>query len=163
MDITVAVTQLAMARDTSTVRAQGLTDIIAVRQTVEIPIIGLVETGHDGVYIIPSAAHVKTYIETRADVVAVDVALCERGAGEAFADAIAAIYDYFPQLAVMVGCVSLEDAKIVENAGADLIGITPAGYIPDSYAYPRPAIEGSDLHFIEALCLAVKVPAMVEG
>ncbi|EEZ91742.1 putative N-acetylmannosamine-6-phosphate epimerase [Mobiluncus mulieris 28-1] len=162
-DITAAVAQSVVAGGASAVRVQGLADIIAVRQAVEVPIIGLIKAGHDGVYITPSVAHAKACIEAGADIVAVDATLRERGAGETFADAVAAIHDCFPQSAVMADCASLEDAKAAEDAGADLIGTTLAGYTPDSYAYSRPATEGPDLRFIEALCLTVKAPVVVEG
>ncbi|MCU9969846.1 N-acetylmannosamine-6-phosphate 2-epimerase [Mobiluncus mulieris] len=162
-DITAAVAQSVVAGGASAVRVQGLADIIAVRQAVEVPIIGLIKAGHDGVYITPSVAHAKACIEAGADIVAVDATLRERGAGETFADAVAAIHDCFPQAAVMADCASLEDAKAAEDAGADLIGTTLAGYTPDSYAYSRPATEGPDLRFIEALCLAVNAPVVVEG
>ena len=52
-DITAAVAQSVVAGGASAVRVQGLADIIAVRQAVEVPIIGLIKAGHDGVYITP--------------------------------------------------------------------------------------------------------------
>lgn len=162
-DITAAVAQAVVAGGAAAVRVQGVADIIAVRQAVEVPIIGLIKAGHEGVYITPSVAYARNCVIAGSDVVAIDATLRSRGGGETFADAVAALHREFPQVAVMADCASLEDAKAAEQAGADLIGTTMAGYTPEDYPYSRPATDGPDLEFIEAVCDAVQTPVVVEG
>lgn len=162
-DITAAVAQSVVAGGAAGVRVQGIADIIAVRQAVEVPIIGLIKAGHEGVYITPSIAYARNCVNAGADIVAIDATLRERAAGETFADAVEALHQEFPQIAVMADCASVEDAKAAEDSGADLIGTTLAGYTPEDYPYSRPATIGPDLEFIEAVCEAVKAPVVVEG
>lgn len=162
-DITAAVAQSVVAGGAAAVRIQGVADLIAVRQAVEVPIIGLIKFGHEGVYITPSIAHARNCVNAGADIVAIDATLRQRGQGETFADAVTALHEEFPQVAVMADCASLEDAKAAEDAGADLIGTTLAGYTPADYPYSRTSTSGPDLDFIEKLCLGVKRPIVVEG
>lgn len=162
-DITAAIAQSVVAGGASALRVQGIADIIAVRQAVEVPIIGLIKFGHDGVYITPSIAHARNCVNAGADIVAIDATLRERGEAETFADAVAAIHREFPQVAIMADCASVEDAKAAQGAGADLIGTTLAGYTPPDYPYSRPPSEGPDFDFIEQLCSTVKAPIVVEG
>lgn len=161
-DITAAVAQSVVAGGAAAVRVQGVADIVAVRQAVEVPVIGLIKFGHEGVYITPSINHARACALSGADVIAIDATLRERGENETFANAVEAIHAEFPHVAIMADCASLEDAQAAEQAGADLIGTTLAGYTP-GYTYAREVTPGPDFDFIEAVCLAVHAPVVVEG
>lgn len=161
-DITAAVAQSAVAGGAAAIRVQGVADIISCRQAVEVPLIGLIKFGHEGVFITPSISHARACAQAGADVIAIDATLRERGAGETFADAVKAIHEEFPNVAIMADCASLEDARAAEQAGADLIGTTLAGYTP-GYEYAREATSGPDFDFIDAVSQAVSAPVVVEG
>ncbi|WP_307741254.1 putative N-acetylmannosamine-6-phosphate 2-epimerase [uncultured Mobiluncus sp.] len=161
-DITAAVAQSVVAGGAAAVRVQGIADIVACRQAVEVPLIGLIKFGHEGVYITPSIAHARACALNGADVIAIDATLRERGEGETFADAVSAIHEEFPGVAIMADCASVEDAKAAEQAGADFIGTTLSGYTP-GYQYARAATAGPDFDFIAAVCQSVHAPIVVEG
>ena len=78
--------------------------------------------------------------------------------GGTFADACAAIHNEFPGIAVMADCGSLDDALAAEDAGADLVGTTLAGYTPD-----REKTDGPDFELIDAVCERIEAPIVVEG
>ena len=155
--ITAAMCQAVVAGGASAVRVQGVADISAARQAVEVPVIGLIKYGHDGVYITPSVAHARACALAGASIVAID-ATSRLRLGGTFADAVKAIHEEFPGVAVMADCGSLEDAIRAEEAGADLIGTTLAGYTPD-----RPKTTGPDFDLIDAVCERVSAPIIVEG
>lgn len=161
-EITAAMAQAVVAGGAAAVRVQGVTDIAAVRQAVEVPVVGLIKYGHEGVYITPSIAHARACAYAGANVIAIDATLRERGAGESFADALAAIHDEFPGVAIMADCASLADATAADEAGADIIGTTLAGYTP-GYEHARAKTTGPDLDFIREVVAAVSAPVVVEG
>lgn len=156
-EITARMCQAVVAGGAVAVRVQGVTDIAAARQAVEVPIVGLIKYGHDGVYITPSVAHARACALAGASIVAIDATSRPR-LGGTFADACHVIHDEFPGVAVMADCGSLDDALAAEDAGADLIGTTLGGYTPD-----RPKTDGPDFEFIDAVCGAIKKPIVVEG
>ncbi|MDO5728295.1 MAG: N-acetylmannosamine-6-phosphate 2-epimerase [Actinomycetaceae bacterium] len=156
-EVTARMCQAVVAGGAVAVRVQGVTDIAAARQAVEVPIVGLIKYGHDGVYITPSVAHARACALAGASIVAIDATSRPR-LGGTFADACRAIHDEFPGVAVMADCGSLDDALAAEDAGADLIGTTLGGYTPD-----RPKTDGPDFEFIDAVCDAIKKPIVVEG
>lgn len=156
-EVTARMCQAVVAGGAVAVRVQGVVDIAAARQAVEVPVIGLIKYGHEGVYITPSVAHARATALAGANVVAIDATSRER-LGGTFADACAAIHAEFPGVAVMADCGSLDDALRAEDAGADLIGTTLAGYTPD-----REKTDGPDFEFIDAVCAKVSQPIVVEG
>ena len=161
-DITAAMAAAVVAGGAAAVRVQGVADIAATRQAVEAPIVGLIKYGSEGVYITPSIAHARACALAGANIVAIDATLRKRAAGETFADACAAIHEEFPGVAVMADCASVPDAIAAQEAGADIIGTTLAGYTP-GYEHARAKTSGPDLEFIDAVIAAVQAPVVVEG
>ncbi|MBV7363335.1 N-acetylmannosamine-6-phosphate 2-epimerase [Actinomycetaceae bacterium TAE3-ERU4] len=156
-EVTARMCQAVVEGGAVAVRVQGATDIQAARQAVQVPVVGLIKYGHDGVYITPSVAHARACALAGASIVAIDATSRPR-LGGTFADACRAIHEEFPGVAVMADCGSLDDALSAEEAGADLIGTTLAGYTPD-----RPKTDGPDFELIDAVCERIKKPIVVEG
>ncbi|MCI7550912.1 MAG: N-acetylmannosamine-6-phosphate 2-epimerase [Actinomycetaceae bacterium] len=161
-EITAAMAQAVVEGGAAAVRVQGVADIVAVRQATDAPIVGLIKYGHDGVYITPSVAHARACALAGAEIVAIDATLRPRLGGESFADAVRAVHSEFPGVLVMADCASLEDAQAAEQAGADFIGTTLAGYTP-GYEYAREKTSGPDYGFIEQVLGSVTKPVIVEG
>lgn len=161
-DITAAMAQAVVAGGAVAVRVQGVADIVAVRQAISVPVIGLIKHGDHGVYITPSIAHARACALAGADVIAIDATLRERGDGETFADAVGAIHREFPHVAIMADCASVADVCAADQAGADLIGTTLAGYTP-GYVHAREKTAGPDYDFIRTALAATDRPVIVEG
>ena len=56
----------------SAVRAQGLEDIRAVKQAVDVPVIGIWKDGAEGVFITPTLEHCHAVLDAGADILALD-------------------------------------------------------------------------------------------
>ncbi|MCS4485055.1 N-acetylmannosamine-6-phosphate 2-epimerase [Gleimia sp. 6138-11-ORH1] len=156
-EVTARMCQAVVEGGAAAVRVQGVVDITAARQAVTVPVVGLVKYGHSGVYITPSEAHARACALAGASIVAIDATGRERLSGD-FASACKAIHDEFPGVAVMADCGSLEDALRAEEAGADLIGTTLAGYTGE-----RPKTDGPDFELIDQVCARITKPIVVEG
>jgi N-acylglucosamine-6-phosphate 2-epimerase len=141
------------------VRIDTPTHVQAVRQYVEVPIIGLWKQQIPGfdVYITPQFQHAKAIAEAGADLIAIDATLRPRPDGETVASLIAQIHSQL-QKPVMADVDTLESALAAVDAGADLVGTTLYGYTAQTQQYPPP---GFDL--LQQLVKTVTVPVICEG
>ncbi|MEU6128876.1 N-acetylmannosamine-6-phosphate 2-epimerase [Saccharopolyspora sp. NPDC047091] len=138
------------------IRAQGLDDLRSIRESVDVPLIGLWKDGATGVYITPTADHAVAVAGTGADVVAFDGTDRVRPDGRPLAETIAAIH--------AAGRLAMADVSTVDEGvraaelGADVVGSTLSGYTGTG---PKPT--GPDLDLVEELVATLPVPVIAEG
>ena len=137
-------------------RLQGIEDLRAVREHVDVPVVGLWKVGHEGVFITPTVHHAVEVARTGCAVVAVDGTRRPRPDGSSLTDAVAAVHA--EGALGMADCASLEDALAAADAGADLAGTTLSGYTPDTVAG-----DGPDLRLVAALAARLDIPVVAEG
>lgn len=151
------IAQAAVAGGAVAIRAQGLEDITQVRAAVDVPVIGLWKDGDAGVYITPTLDHALAVTDAGAHVVALDATRRPRPDGRTFAQTVAALKQQRTVL-VMADCGSIADALAAEEAGADIIGTTLAGYTGE-----REKTTGPDWEFIDEAITRCHLPVVVEG
>ncbi len=138
------------------IRANGVEDIRAIRQAVDLPLIGLYKDGADGVYITPSSWHAQAVIAAGAQVVAFDATRRPRPNGERVSDILHAIHAQH-RLA-LADVATLEEARAAQADGADFIAPTLNGYTDQTAANATP-----DFELIRAMVAALTVPVIAEG
>lgn len=139
------------------IRAQGLNDIRAIHDSVDLPQIGLWKVGSDGVFITPTLNHALAVVDAGAEMVAIDGTRRERPDGLTLADTIREIHKRSGAL-VMADIGSLDDALAAQDAGADVVGTTLAGYTPE-----REKTEGPDFELLSLCTQRLTVPVFAEG
>lgn len=141
------------------VRAQGLSDVSAVKGRVSVPVVGIWKEGDEGIYITPTLRHARCVSAAGADVVALDGTRRERADGLSLAETIERLKREY-DVVVMADCGSVDDGLFAAEAGADLIGTTLCGYTGE-----RPKADGPDYEVIEALVkkLDGDRPVIAEG
>ncbi|SCL49207.1 N-acylglucosamine-6-phosphate 2-epimerase [Micromonospora citrea] len=139
------------------IRAQGLDDIAAIRDAVDLPVIGLWKDGDDDVFITPTLDHAVAVARAGAHIVALDATARPRPDGRTLAETIAAVHERTGAL-VMADCSTFDEGVAAAEAGADLVGTTLAGYT----AYTVKG-DGPDLDLVARLAAAVDVPVVAEG
>lgn len=140
----------------SAIRANSPVDIRAIKEAVEIPVIGLFKDGDEDVFITPTIEHVLKVIEAGADVVALDATHRPRPNGDTLIDQIAAIHAG-GKLA-LADVSTLEEALSAERAGADFAAPTLSGYTAYS-----PRIDGPDYALLRAMTQTLHIPVIAEG
>lgn len=128
------------------VRLQGLDDIATARAMVDVPIIGLVKEGHEGVYITPSLKLARDCADEGAEIVAIDGTDRPRADGLTLRQTIDGLRESHRHVIVMADCDSIEAARHAAAAGADVLGTTLAGYTD-----ARPRSEGPDLELLQLM------------
>lgn len=139
------------------IRANSPADVAAIRQAVDLPLIGLYKEELPGypVYITPTLRHALAIAQAGADVIALDATLRPRP--EALDGLIAAIHAQ-TGLPVLADIATVDDALAAIEAGADMVSTTMSGYTEGSPAQPGP-----DLALVAALVGRVQVPVLAEG
>ena len=154
-----AIAQAAVNRGAVGVRIDTPTHVQAVRQQVQVPIIGLWKQNVPGydVYITPQFDHAAAIATAGADIIAIDATLRERPAGETLASLITRIHDKLNK-PVMADVDTLESAMAAAEAGADLVGTTLYGYTAQTHHLSPPGFE-----LLQQLVKTLNVPVICEG
>lgn len=151
------IAQSAVIGGAAAIRAQGLDDIGLIHENVAVPQIGLWKVAGNDVFITPTLQHALAVVRTGAEVVAVDGTRRPRPDGLTLAETITRIHATTGAL-VMADCGSLDDGLAAEDAGADVVGTTLAGYTGD-----REKTDGPDLDLVARLAGVLSVPVFAEG
>lgn len=131
------------------VRAQGIEDIRAVREAIDVPVIGIWKDGAEGVFITPTFEHCRAVLEAGADILALDGTARPRPDGLDLAETVRRVRD-ISQVPIMADCDDLASGLAAAEAGVDIVGTTLAGYTP-----ARPRTEGPDLELLAQLAEAL--------
>lgn len=148
--------QSAAAGGAVGIRAQGLEDIRLIHRQVRLPQIGLWKVEGDDVFITPTLGHALAVVDAGAEIVAVDGTRRARPDGLTLEQTITEIHRRTGAL-VMADASDLDDGVAAEDAGADIVGTTLAGYTGT-----RPPA-GPDIDLVAALASRLQVPVFAEG
>ena len=139
------------------VRANGPADIRAIKQAVDLPVIGLYKQGESGVYITPTFEAAAEIAEAGADVIALDCTDRPRPDGAPLAELLARIHSEL-KLPIFADVASLAEARAAAAAGAAMAAPTLSGYTD-----ARPALEGPDFELLAQMIAHLPTPVIAEG
>jgi putative N-acetylmannosamine-6-phosphate epimerase len=155
-----AVAAAAVAGGAVGIRANGAEDIVAIRATVEVPIIGLFkqidESGTQ--WITPDLDSARAVVEAACDIVAVDATLRAPRMGpppDALIDRIRSRLG----VPVLADVDSVAAGLAAERAGADALATTLSGYTSE----PSGPAGQPDIALVERLASAAALPVIAEG
>ncbi|MCL2425237.1 MAG: N-acetylmannosamine-6-phosphate 2-epimerase [Oscillospiraceae bacterium] len=150
------------------VRVNGVADILAAKQLITIPVLGIIKHDYPGYwsYITPTLRDVEVVYNTGAEMVAVDVSSMPKPGGLDAKTLIKEIKRNFPEIVLMGDISTLDEGLQAEQAGVDLISTTLAGYTPhtkDKNSNEIMELRPPDVELVEQLVQRVKVPVVAEG
>lgn len=150
-----ALAQATVLGGANGLRINSAADIRAVRETTELPIIGLHKV-HNGVrdVITPLVENAIELANAGADVIAIDASREIRGGDLSIFDAVRELTG----LPVMADVSTLDEGIKAWDAGAAVIGTTLSGYTP----YTREDADGPDFALVEQLA-ARGIRVIAEG
>jgi N-acylglucosamine-6-phosphate 2-epimerase len=158
-NVIAAIAEAAVKRGAVGVRIDTPAHIQAVRQRVDVPIIGLWKQQIPGyeVYITPQFEQAKSIAAAGADIIAIDATVRQRPGGETVASLIRQIHQELGK-PVMADVDSLEAAAQAAHATADLVGTTLYGYTAATQHLTPP---GFDL--LTQMVKTLDMPVICEG
>ena len=141
------------------IRANGPEDIAAIRAAVDLPIIGIwkIELPGLGIRITPTIEHARAVAAAGASIIAVDATDRARSDGTTVAEFIARVR-VETGLPVMADISTVREALGAQEAGAELIATTLAGYTGN-----EGTLDGPDFELVTQLVACLRVPLVAEG
>ncbi|KMK78068.1 N-acetylmannosamine-6-phosphate 2-epimerase [Alkalihalobacillus pseudalcaliphilus] len=141
------------------IRANSVTDILAIKAEVDLPVIGLIKQNYKDspVFITPTKKEVQLLIEAEVDVIAIEATFQERPNQERFEELIDLVRNSCNSL-IMADVSTYEEGFKAIELGVDLISTTLSSYT--SYTKER---EIPDLPLIERLSQQSPIPIIAEG
>ncbi len=154
-----AMARAAVAGGAVAIRANGPDDIAAIRKAVDVPIIGIwkVDVPGHGIWITPALEHARAVAEAGASIIALDATSRARPDGLGARELIDQVHSEIG-LPVMADIASLEEALAAQDAGADLVATTLAGYTD-----VEATTDGPDLSLVANVAPRLRVPLVAEG
>ena len=139
------------------IRAEGLADVKKIKETVSLPVIGLIKRNSEKTPIVITSElqDVVDLLEAGADIVALDATLRNRENGDSNFEFIKKAIDLGAIVLADIDCV--EAAISAEKAGAHAIATTLSGYTTDSKDIDP------DLDLVRECATNCSVPIIAEG
>lgn len=150
----------AMVGGAKGIRANSVADIQAIKEAVDLPIIGIIKQDYEGfdVMITPTLAEVDALCAEGVDVIAMDATDRVRPDGSTISELFPVIREKYPDQLFMADCSTFEEGKTAEELGFDFLGTTLSGYTEKTVGTALP-----DLKCIERLVKETSVPVIAEG
>ncbi len=142
----------------SGIRANSPTDIKAIKDKVELPLIGLWknELTDYNVYITPRYKEVEAVLKAGADYVAIDCT--DRKRPEPLKDIFDKINKNYPERGIIADISSIKDLPLMEELKPDYISTTLSGYTNNTKDRKRP-----DIELVKELSNLTEIPILAEG
>ncbi|WP_257219669.1 N-acetylmannosamine-6-phosphate 2-epimerase [Paenibacillus sp. LK1] len=140
------------------IRANGAADVRAIKQTVSLPVIGIVKRNYpdSAVYITPTLREIDELLEAGADIIAFDATRQSRPKNHTLEQITA--YLNANGVVSMADISILEEALYAELLGVSCVSTTLSGYTP----YSRQQ-EGPNLELLGMSAQRLKIPVIAEG
>lgn len=144
------------------IRCNGIQDIIDIKKTVHLPVIGIIKKNYEGfgAYITPSMDEVDQLVAIGCEVIAIDCTPLSRPGNLTASEYIRAIKKKYPHQLLMADCASFEDAYNAAAAGIDFVGTTMNGYVGDNSAT---ILDGPNYQLARKITSSIAVPLIAEG
>ncbi|EOB8061750.1 N-acetylmannosamine-6-phosphate 2-epimerase [Staphylococcus aureus] len=143
------------------IRANTKEDILAIKETVDLPVIGIVKRDYDhsDVFITATSKEVDELIESQCEVIALDATLQQRPK-ETLDELVSYIRTHAPNVEIMADIATVEEAKNAARLGFDYIGTTSHGYT--SYTQGQ-LLYQNDFQFLKDVLQSVDAKVIAEG
>ena len=144
----------------SGIRANSVPDILEIRATVNLPMIGIIKRVFPDslVYITPTQAEIAALVDTGVEIIATDATNRPRPNGQTLDDFFQEIRAAYPNQLFMADCSSLDDMLHAQELGFDLVGTTLVGYTEKTRGAVIP-----DFELISQASSTLRIPLIAEG
>ncbi|MGI6254558.1 MAG: N-acetylmannosamine-6-phosphate 2-epimerase [Acutalibacter sp.] len=142
------------------IRANSVVDIRAIRQAVDLPVIGIIkaEYPHSPVYITPTWQEAEALIQEGVEVVAMDATLRTRPNGVSLEDFFRPLREKYPDQLFMADCSTFEECENAQRLGFDIAATTLRGYTEATQGAVIP-----DYALLQRLTQELTLPIIAEG
>ena len=146
----------------SGIRANTKEDIIAIKEEVTLPVIGIVKREYEDseIYITATKTEIDELIESGSEMIALDATMRKRPGNLSLAELVSYVREKSPTVELMADIASIPDAINAEKLGFDCIGTTLLGYTKES---SDRKLYDNDFAFLKDVLKEVSIPVIAEG
>lgn len=150
----------AMKGGAAGIRANSVEDIKAIKQAVDLPIIGIIKQVYENsaVFITPTALEIDLLYKAGVDIIALDATNRIRPDGKTISEVFPEIRAKYKDQLFMADCSTFEEAVEAYTLGFDCVGTTLNGYTEYTKHHQIP-----NLNLIEQLVNELPIPVIAEG
>ena len=114
----------------SGIRANSVIDIKAIKEAVDLPVIGIIKRDYPDAqaFITPTMVEVDELMEAHPEIIALDATNSSRPQGESLKAFFQKVKEKYPQQLLMADCSTLDEMLEADRMGFDFIGTTLVGY-----------------------------------
>lgn len=144
------------------IRANSKEDIIAIKQEVSLPVVGIVKRDYPDseVFITATKKEIDELAESGCEMIAMDATMRPRPNGEKLAELVAYTKENYPHVELMADISTLEEALQAEQLGFDCVSTTLYGYTKETAGHK---LYDNDFEFVKTVVSQVKIPVIAEG
>lgn len=144
------------------IRSNSQQDIKAIKQLVDLPVIGILKRNYAGseVYITATLREVEELMVAAPEMIALDATSHSRPDGVPLEQLVSDIRRLYPQLLLMADIATSEEARTASALGFDCIGTTLHGYTRETSGKMLPE---DDFAFLREVLSVVEKPVIAEG
>lgn len=142
------------------IRANTVVDIKAIKDKVDLPVIGIIKEIYDDsdVYISPTVKEIDALVEAGCEIIATDATNRTRPNGVTLEDFFTKVRAKYPDQLFMADTSCFDEGKKASELGFDLIGTTMSGYTPYTKGNKLP-----DTELIHRYATELNLPVIAEG
>lgn len=142
------------------IRANSIEDIKQIKETVGLPIIGLIKQVYEDsdLHITPTLKEIDQLVSIGTDIIATDATNRLRPGGITLEAFFKEVRQRYPDQLFMADCSTTEEGIRAAKLGFDIIGTTMSGYTPYTANVMLP-----NYHMMKELSEQAKVPVIAEG
>lgn len=146
----------------SGIRANSVVDIKAIKQAVDLPVIGIIKRDYPDseVFITATKKEIDELAQSGCEMIALDATSRKRPNNETLADLVNYTRDTYPTLLLMADVALVSEAKEASDLGFDCVSSTLIGYTKESQHL---AVEADDFAILKDMLAVIDVPLIAEG
>lgn len=144
------------------IRANSVVDIAAIKETVSLPVIGIIKRDYadSEVFITATMKEVDELMAVTPEIIALDATARPRPNGETLAALVEKIRARYPSLLLMADIATVAEAKTAQDLGFDCVGTTLHGYTANTTGC---LLRENDCGFLRDVLAAVTISVVAEG
>lgn len=144
------------------IRANSKADILAIKEEVSLPVIGIVKRNYEdsNVFITATKKEIAELLESGCEIIAMDATVRERPGGITLQKLVSYVREKTSNVQLMADISSVEEAKQAEKLGFDCVSTTLYGYTNDT---KKRKLYGDDFAFLKNVLNEVSIPVVAEG
>lgn len=144
------------------IRSNSVQDIIEIKNTIDLPVIGIIKRDYPGseVFITATMDEVDELMGVEPDMIALDATDRARPNGESLEHFIKSIRLKYPNVLLMADISTIDDGIEAERLAFDCISSTLHGYTANTKGCK---LFHNDFEFLKTLLSKVNIPIIAEG